>query len=74
MGALSDGRCAGMSPALENWPLADQGMTRKPDQQRRPRTWDELRRRVLEQDHLEVSELEYSWDDLIREKSEQNQV
>jgi hypothetical protein len=32
-------------------------MTRDPDQQRRPRSWAELRRRVLEQDYLGVSEL-----------------
>ncbi len=29
------------------------------DRQRKPRTWSELRQRVLEQDYLEVSELEH---------------
>lgn len=34
----------------------DHGMTPNPDPQRRPRTWAELRQRVLEQDYLGISE------------------
>ena len=33
-------------------------MTPGADPQRRPRTWAELRRRVVEQDYLDISELE----------------
>jgi Flp pilus assembly protein TadB len=33
-------------------------MTPEPDVQRRPRSWAELRQRVLEQDYLDVSELQ----------------
>jgi hypothetical protein len=34
-------------------------MTPEPDQQPRPRTWGELRKRVLKQDYLGISELEH---------------
>jgi hypothetical protein len=44
-----------MSLRAENW-TGD--MWPEPSRQGRPRTWAELRRRVLEEDHLGVGELE----------------
>jgi hypothetical protein len=46
-------------PSLLHIGIRRRGMTPEPDPQRRPRTWGELRQRVLEQDYVGVSELEH---------------